>query len=415
MSPSKSKIDKGRQTVGGWLSTWDSRKRELMCAHIVGDELITLKEKQALYPYKATYLKHAIGEYARVRLGISTVMLSLGSKEEYMPMPSLLDVTQRVVNSLTGGFYEEENKKWRRGQLRNTIKQEMLKWIDCGIIDKSGKDLVRVEPVIPELVVLNHFAPVIYHSCGKSSWKRCVTSAIVGTAPGVEFAEIPGLIREHYSGQEYNYRKRKDLQTWWLIHGDDGSMFAIKDIGGYAYLQYSKRVHDKDIEMNSVSFQSILRTVKALPFIDQGLLTQLFGTSAYLHFLEVMKKYPEATPLKLGESFVHQGQAFLLRLGLKADIEEHPMTTIISAIYKQCQPRIGELEDFGITIRNLVHEMAANQEFVAKEYRERIVGRALVTLGFADRKPTTETFLVKEGMRDATATLSRFAGNIFDK
>jgi hypothetical protein len=111
---SLSKLEIGRQTVGGWLSTWETRRREIMCSHIVSDELVTLKEKPVLCPYKSTYLKHAIGEYARIRLGISTVLLALGSKEETTPISSLMDATQRVVNRLTDGFYEAGEKRYRR-------------------------------------------------------------------------------------------------------------------------------------------------------------------------------------------------------------------------------------------------------------------------------------------------------------
>jgi hypothetical protein len=299
--------------------------------------------------------------------------------------------------------------------LSNTINQELLKWIAFGVIDRPSDDRVRVEPVVPELIVLNHFGPVIYHSCGRSSWKRCITSAVVGISSGVIFNEIPNLIVDLYSGEAYNYRKRQDLDAWWLVHGADGSMFAIKDKGGYAYLQYNKQLYDKDIVLSSVNFQSVLKTIKALPFIDRDLLTQLYGTTIYREFLETMKRYPEATPLKLGDSFVHHGLAFLLKLGLKVDLEEHPMSTLISSVYKECKPRLEEVEDFGVTIRNVLHEMASKQDFTAKEYKERIVGRALVALGLVEQHEGREKFTVKKGFRESVATLSRFSGNIFEK
>jgi hypothetical protein len=416
MEVSEDKIERGRDTIGGWLSTWDPKRRESICRHMVNDEWIVLKEAVALYPFKATYPSIVVGEYARIRLGISTILLAIGSKEEPAPISEILDATERMINALTDKFYEDEKKRWRKYGLRKRIEQELQKWINFGCIDKVSEEKIRVEPIVPELIVLDHFGPEIYKSCGLSSWKRAITSGVVGASRGgVRFSEIPTLVRDFYSGKEYNYQKSKDLERWWRIHGPEGSMFAIKAKDGYVYLQYNKKAYGEEIEIDSPKIQSMMKVVRDLPFTDVEQLIQYFGSEAYLSFLEVSKKYPEFTPLRLSDCFVSQGLAFQLGLGLKEPLEEKLSEIQIWAIYKECKPRLEEVEDFGITIRNVLHELAVNQQFIARDYRERLICGALAKRALVEQKQNTDTFVVKPGMREAVATFSRFSGNIYDR
>jgi len=274
---------------------------------------------------------------------------------------------------------------------------------------------VKVEPVVPELVVLNHFAPVIYHSCGKSSWKRCITSGVVGISAGIQVWDIPSMVIELYSGRDYRYRRRADLEAWWVVHGDEGSMFALKDKGNYTYLQYNARRYDKPVEVDSDVLHNILRCVKSLPFIGSSLLRRLYGVENYLRFLETIAKFPELTPLKLGENFVHHGLAFMLKLGLKADVKEHPASEMLGMIYDACIPRAEEVETFGAKIRETLHELTVSQEMTAKTYHERLILKAIQSIGLVKKSFWTDKYTVIEGMRDSVATLSRFVGNIFDR
>lgn len=359
------------------------------------DSLLCCATKPILKQQGAIQLsrKSNVGEYRIYHTAMATLLISQIDALEGININTLRTATISQFHRATDQYYLDSTNADYVERTYNRVFQELF---ENGIIT-TGKGSSRARKIYLENASPQEFISLLYgitlnHATGISSWKRAFLTGLSTQHRGIDPSTIKDISQHLHNERLIN---KKDPNTFFEIHGKDGTGFILLDNHGGWWRCYDKSktpnisVLQQYTPEQQQQISRALLTIQSMPFVGLKTLSKLYSKKTVQILEQIARHKANSLLVELSNSFVEARHVISLRLS-QENLNDFDMLKKAQELWDVAllNSKISKPDNAILQTHNTLINFAESQKLKPKEELEEKICKWLTEIGYTTNEQT---------------------------